>query len=198
MPITLARLRHHAVMSTRRRLVFGASAALLLVAAACQSESAHGTRKSTTSAAAARLEVLLLRNVPDDYRRQPDDVADTGPADFDKAVRDEPSDLRRLLTEDDFVAGSQRYWTSGAENEIVEILHQFTNAAAANAFAERHAPGTAVDASKPLTRFAVFGVPGSKGVSAHVEGRDRVVVVFTRGAYAVRLFIFGRGDDQVV
>jgi hypothetical protein len=173
---------------------------IALVGGACGSDSSDDDadtltpqRTTTTVApAAVALEARLIKTVPAGYKQEPDEVGDTGPSDLDKAVRDDGSDdAREVLTNAGFVAGYQRYWTSG-ENEIINFLYQFSNPAGPADYMARTVEVLGEgNAEVTVTQFNVPGVAGARGFHAHSAAREAVFVVFVRGDYLAQVNIIG-------
>lgn len=144
------------------------------------------------SPAAVTLESKLLKNVPAGYKQEADDVADTGPSDLEKAVRDDGSpDARDALTKAGFVAGYQRLWTK-PEADIIVFLYQFNDPAGAASFNTRITTGLGDSGEgTTATPFAVNGVPGAQAFAITSPGGKAAVVGFTRGVYVVQVLMHG-------
>ncbi len=158
--------------------------------------STPSTRNTSTTVAvsseAAALETILLKDLPDGYIQEPDDVGDTGPSDLAKAVRDDGNnDAEAVLTTNGFVAAYQRLWTKG-DGAVVAFVTEFKTPAGAQAYRKRLvAAASETDDTTTVTEFAVTGIPGAMGYAGHSAGSDSVVVVFSRGTYAVQIVVNG-------
>ena len=82
----------------------------------------------------------LMPAGPAGFEQQPDDVGDTGPSDFDKAVADDSlDDAAEVLTEAGFLAGYQRYWISDAqEADLIAFLYEFCDESGAQLYVDRN------------------------------------------------------------
>ena len=146
----------------------------------------------TPSPATDALQARLLRSLPSGYLRQPDALADTGPSDFEKAVRDEDAqDGREVLTSAGFVAGYQRLWSDGGDRAVIDFVYQFGTDAGARAYFERAVGRAAEEMSGgPDASFTVPGVPDATGLRRSEP--DEVAVVFVlRGPYAAQIVVQG-------
>lgn len=180
-----------------RRLA--AFAATIILVAGCSSKggtSRHATTSSTASTAtSAALEHLLISDLPAGYTMAPDAKANTGPTDFEKAVKMENSaDGRDLLTRAKFVAGYQRVWAApGAQ--IVDYLYKFADADGANVYLQarvaRASNTTPVSGQAQITPtpFDVPGVPGATGLATTGAGSASAGILFARGQYVVLLAV---------
>ena len=147
----------------------------------------------TPSAATDALEVRLLRSLPPAYQRQPDSVADTGPSDFEKAVRDEDSpDGRQLLTSAGFVAGYQRLWADGEEGAVVDFVYQFHSEAGAREYFRRAVSRATEETSVgSVVAFAVPGVPDATGLRRSGPDGHGTAVFVARGPYVAQIVVQG-------
>ncbi len=145
-----------------------------------------GTATPQTDALVPR----LLTQVPSGYEQQPDNVGDTGPSDFDKAVRDDGApDARAVLQADGFVAGYQRLWTKGEEGTIVEFVYQFSGPAGAAHYLERTMQTFTEEGG--TTAMEVPGIPGAKGVRVVEDDQQTAVVFLTRGPFLGQIVVIG-------
>ena len=126
------------------------------------------------------------------FSLQSDEVADTGPSDLAKAIRDdEQPDAATVLADLGFRRGYQRYWTNRAGNELVAFVYEFCDAESAAAYGERVfqiVPG--------LEPFEVVGAPGARGMSGSNGG---ALVAYATATYETTLvFTLARGAEGTV
>lgn len=188
---------------------WGALAALVTITlAACSS--GGGAREKTSaggqvgpgrvvaSATAAKtmeeLEEKLDISVPDGWRRTPDPVAETGPSDLEKAVRDDGApDARDVLTRTRFVRGYQRMWTAaGADDEIVAYVYQFADSAGALDYTSHLNAGLVTPSEGvTVTPFDVPEIEAAVGVNIAEPGFSSSSVTFVKGPYSVQMVVNG-------
>jgi hypothetical protein len=207
----------------RRAIVFGC--ALVALGAACSDSGGSGKAAPTTTAPAPTtraptttttrpkqdepnaLAGLILRDVPG-FTLQSDDVADTGPADLDKAALDDVScnnscDARRELTSAGFVDGYQRSWTSVDDtgttlNQDYVYLYEFKSPAGAQQYAQ-HWRETLLRSAQgaQIVSFTPAFIPGAVGLRVGDRLGSTGVAIFTKGPYAVRAVVNGgKNVDQ--
>lgn len=151
-----------------------------------------GSGSGTASPATDALQSRLIQSVPTGYVQQADDVADTGPSDLDKAVRDElEPDARTALTAAGFVAGYQRYWADPKGGAIVEFVYQFRDETAATGYLERWVDGATDPTAGPTNPFIVPEVPGARGLSTSTSEGPAAIVLLSRGAYTAQVVVHG-------
>ena len=151
------------------------------------------TRPGPTNADFVELEAKLITTVPDGYVAARDDVGDTGPSDFDKAVADEGDnpDAAEQLTAEGFELGYQRMWQTEDANLVV-FLYRFATEGGAEANKQRTgammAAGIdgAVPASRPVGDGTTydFTVGGLELEASLMRVGRYVVVVQSIGADA--------------
>lgn len=181
-----------------------AFAVTIALVAGCSSKSTGSKHTTTTvrptAAVGATLQRLLLTDLPAGYTMEPDAKANTGPADFEMAVRSENSaDGRDLLTRTKYRDGYQRVWsTPGAL--IVEYVYEFTEAAGADEYLKarvaRASDTTPISGQARLvpTPFDVPGVPGATGLLTTRPGYASAGVLFARANYVVLLAVDNNSD----
>ncbi|MFM8973459.1 MAG: hypothetical protein ACKOOG_12675 [Actinomycetota bacterium] len=197
----------------RRLLVV--SAALTVVLAACGGNGDGGSTAATTTTAAPAApttrpptkpvarngpSALILRAVPSGYVLQPEARTDTGPVDFDKAVRDDVAANGEVaLRNAGFVDGYQRTWTSvGGLDRNTVLLYRFRTPPGASGYAD-HWLATLEAAGGGVTPrvFEPPLIPGGIGVTATYAGTTTAVVIVTRGGYAIQAVVEGAaGSNQ--
>jgi hypothetical protein len=158
------------------------------------------TLAPTTTTTAAKpaanfddLSRLLLASVPAAYKVQPNDVGDTGPSNFEKAVSDDGGDdARAVLKKAGFVRGYQRLWQMSDDEDVVAFLYQFNDHAGAVDYGKRTTDDMAKGAEGvTLTSFDVPGIEGEVAMSGHNAEYASSVVVFTKGPYLMQLVVEG-------
>ena len=152
-----------------------------------------GGGSGTASPATDALKARLLTSLPSAYRQQPESVADTGPSDFEKAVRDEDSpEGRQLLTSTGFVAGYQRLWADGEGGAVIDFVYQFRSEAGARDYFRR-AVGRATEemAASSVVPFTVPGVPDATGLRRSEPDGQVAVVFVARGPYVAQIVVQG-------
>jgi hypothetical protein len=197
------------------------ASALVVIACGCSSGSAK-TAPTTTVAAppstapttttrptpttdtipGPALEPLILDTAPSSLERKPDDLADTGPTDLEKAVLDDAlsdeRDARRALTGNGFLRGYQRQWsTADGVGQNFVYVYQFRTPDGAAAYLS-HWRSVAISG---VTRAAPVpftpALAGATGLKANDERGSSGVVLFAKGPYAVQAISTGvRGVDQ--
>lgn len=149
----------------------------------------RGEGSGTASPATDALVPRLLPT-PEGYRREPDNAGDTGPSDFEKAVRDDGArDARQVLEAQGFVAGYQRAWTRDEDGTIIQFLYQFRGPDGAAGYLERTMGSFT---GEPNTdEIPVGGVPGAKGIRITEDDELTVVVLLVRGPFFGQLVVIG-------
>lgn len=152
-----------------------------------------GAEAGSTSAAKSMedLSKALDISVPDGYALQHDEVGDTGPSDFEKAVRDDGGDdARDVLTRTGFVRGYQRMWARSEDDEIVAFVYQFaTNAGAVEYTNRLTADAGAQTEGVTIEKFTVPAIHGSVGVNASDATFATSTVTFVKGPYSVQMVV---------
>lgn len=150
----------------------------------------NGEGSGTATAETEALVPRLLAQLPPGYEQQPDNVADTGPSDFEKAVRDDGNpDARQVLQADGFVAGYQRLWSKAEDGSIIDFVYQFSGPAGAAHYLERTMATFTEDGA--TTELAVPGVPGAKGIRIAEDDEQTAVVFLTRGPFLAQIVVVG-------
>ena len=151
----------------------------------------NGEGSGTATPATEALVARLLAQLPPGYEQEPDSVGDTGPSDFEKAVRDDGGpDARQVLQADGFVAGYQRLWTKGEESTVIDFVYQFSGPPGAAHYLER-TMATFTDEGT-TSELAVPGVPGAKGIRIAEDDEHTAVVFLTRGPFLAQIVVIGR------
>ena len=121
---------------------------------------------------------------PAGFELQADDVGDTGPSDFDKAVADDGEDgAEASLTEAGFLAGYQRYWIDDAESDLVGFLYEFCDGAGAQRYLDRTVGEN--ELGNGIHAFTPAGLSGAIGQSGVDEGYTAAQVSVVHGQYLV-------------
>jgi hypothetical protein len=129
------------------------------------------------------LEALLPAG-PVGFVQQADDVGDTGPSDFDKAVSDDgEDDAAESLTESGFLGGYQRYWVRDDEDDLVAFIYEFCDGAGAQRYLDRSLEID--DDIEGVQPFTPAGVPGARGESGTSEGYTAAQLSVVHGRYLV-------------
>jgi len=154
------------------------------------------TRPAPTTGPAS----FILRTVPSGFVLQPEARTDTGPTDFDKAVRDDVSaNGETALRNAGFVDGYQRTWTSvGGLDRNTVLLYRFRTPQGAAGYVDHWlAALTAAGSGVSPRAFDPPLVAGGVGVAANSVGATTAVVVASRGNYAVQAVAEGAsGTNQ--
>jgi len=158
------------------------------------------TKAPTEPAAANGPAAYILRTVPSGFVLQPEARTDTGPTDFDKAVRDDVSaNGETALRNAGFVDGYQRTWTSvGGLDRNTVLLYRFRTPQGAAGYVDHWlatltAAGTGVNPRVFEPPLVSDGV----GVAVNSAGATTAVVVVARGNYAVQVVAEGAsGTNQ--
>ncbi len=139
---------------------------------------------------ASELERAVDVAVPDGFERQPDDVADTGPSDLEKAARDESGpDGRARLQSARFLRGYQRLWVGPDYTELIGFVYEFCDPAGAQAFA----PGGGIY-DDPDTRVEVADLDGARGFAVEEGLYSTAQVEVVRGRYVILAVVAGEAD----
>ena len=159
----------------------------------------NGQGSGTASAETDALVPRLLAEVPPGYEQQPDNVGDTGPSDFEKAVRDDGSpDGREVLEADGFVAGYQRLWTKDEEGTIIDFVYRFASPAGAEHYLGRTLESITEDTEVEVSDLAIPDVPGAKGVRIAEDDEHTAGVRVTRGGFRGEVVVIGPDADTDV
>jgi hypothetical protein len=204
----------------RRAIVLGC--ALVVLGAGCSDSDGSGEAAPTTTASAptttrapstttttrpdqtppSALEGLILSDVPGGFKRQSDEIADTGPADLDKAALDDVTcnvgcDARQALTSAGFVDGYQRAWTSvddagSTVNQDYVYLYEFETPEGAQEYAQ-HWRETLLTSAQgaQIVSFTPAFIPGAVGLQVSDRLGSTGVAIFAKGPYAVRAVVNG-------
>jgi hypothetical protein len=153
-----------------------------------------------TVSTAGSLEDLLITSVPEGFVQIDDDVADTGPSDLAKAVRDDGGpDAEAVLTDAGFVGGYQRSWqTEDASGLIIVFLYQFSDASGASSYGDRMIETFDNDPTFEAVPFDVDGIPDVAARSLTnlaADGGLASSVVFTKNGYLVQIVVLGPTDS---
>ena len=153
---------------------------------------------STTSPVTPELQAFLISDVPAGYSQSTEGLGDAGSVDLEKAVREDGDpDARDVLTAAGFDAGYQRVWVNPQEDEIVDYLYRFRDAAGAKRYTDRLSEGSTEEDG--FTEFPVDTIPGAKGFSGELETGASTIILFSKGVYAVQIVVNGRdGSGQQV
>ncbi len=82
---------------------------------------------------------------------------------------------------------------------MVDFVTEFKTPAGAQAYFKRLvAAASETDETTTVTEFAVTGIPGAKGYAGHSADGDSVVVVFSRGTYALQIVVNGLDANQAL
>ncbi len=138
------------------------------------------------------LEETLDISVPDGYERTPDNVGDTGPSDFEKAVRDDgAADARDVLTRTRFVRGYQRMWAgAGEDDEIVAYVYQFADTAGALEYTNHLNAGLLTQTEGvTVSPFDVPNIEAAVGVNITEPTFSSSSVTFVKGPYSVQMLV---------
>jgi hypothetical protein len=148
-----------------------------------------GTATPETDALVPR----LLAEVPAGYEQQPDNVGDTGPSDFEKAVRDEGSpDARRVLEADGFVAGYQRLWTRDEDGTIIDFVYRFSAPGGAEHYRDRTLASFREETEgAQVSELSVPDVPGARGVRIVEDDEHTAVVFVARNGFLGQIVVIG-------
>ena len=150
------------------------------------------------------LGTMVADDAPSRYARVEDHVADTGPVDLEKAVREdiEGAASRDAMTEAGLVRGYSRLWRVGAddlESVRLELFQYRTHAGAVSDVArlDRLVPQLAATHQLSWTTFPVASVPSARGYSlVGADGGPTVqVVAFARGQYASAVSVTSADRD---
>ena len=152
-----------------------------------------GLGSGTASPETEALVPRLLTEVPAGYEQQPDNVGDTGPSDFEKAVRDDGSpDARQVLEADGFVAGYQRLWTKDEEGTIIDFVYRFSAPSGAEHYRDRTLASFREEIEgAEVTELSVPDVPGARGVRVIEDDEHTAVVFVTRNGILGQVVIIG-------
>ena len=139
----------------------------------------------------AELSAFQPDGIPLGFDLQPDDVGDTGPSDFAKAVRDDGfPDAESTLREERFLRGFQWLWVNGSRSvELISFLYEFCDETGAAAHNER-----SVEVEAELDRFEPEGVPDAVGLSKSDADVSIARVLVTRGAFSLLAVAAGEVD----
>lgn len=146
------------------------------------------------------LEALLITSLPDGFIQVDDAVADTGPSDLAKAVRDDGgTDAEQVLTDAGFVAGFQRSWETLDQTELIIVfLYEFSDPDGAASYAERAIASFESDPTLEATPFEINSIPGANGRSMTnllADGGLASSIVFTIDGYLVQVVVIGATDE---
>jgi hypothetical protein len=131
---------------------------------------------------------LFVQTVPAGYVQQPDSVGDTGPSNLAKAVSDDgTAGAQAALTQDGFLSGYQRLWSTADQQQLVVFIYRFQSATGATAYLSRSVANIKASSTPAPTAFAVPGILGAIGMVAEQAGTHGAVVLFTRGGYLVQV-----------
>jgi hypothetical protein len=138
---------------------------------------------------------LILKDVPSQYSREPDALADTGPTDLKKAVLDDVfgQDPRAALVNAGFVRGYQRQWSStNTVGQNFIFVYQFATPAGAQSYLP-HWRASAISGNDRATPvpFSPTNLPGAIGLRAGDRRGSSGVVLFAKGPYAVQAVVTG-------
>jgi hypothetical protein len=153
----------------------------------------RGLGSGTASPETEALVPRLLTEVPAGYEQQPDNVGDTGPSDFEKAVRDDGSpDAREVLEADGFVAGYQRLWTKDEEGTIIDFVYRFSAPSGAEHYRDRTLASFREETEGAEVReLTVPDVPGARGVHIVEDDEHTAVVFVTRDGILGQVVVIG-------
>lgn len=196
------------------RRILAAPAVLILTLAACGGggdttapATTTTTRPATPTTKAPNKPVVkngpatyILQTVPSGFVLQPEARTDTGPTDFDKAVRDDVSaNGETALRNAGFVDGYQRTWTSvGGLDRNTVLLYRFRTPQGAAGYVDHWLAALTASGSGVTPRaFDPPLIAGGVGVAANSAGATTAVVVASRGNYAVQAVVEGAsGTNQ--
>ena len=152
-----------------------------------------GKVKDRVAASSEELAKALNIAVPEGYMLQPDQVGDTGPADLEKAIRDDgAADARDVLTRTRFVRGYQRMWSQTEKDEIVTYVYQFADNSGAVEYTQRvTADASAQSPGVTVSNFPVPDIDGATGVLASDPTFATASVTFAKGPYSVQVVVTG-------
>ncbi len=161
-----------------------------------QVEDPGATVSTTVARSFEDLAKTLDLAVPESYVLQSDEVGETGPADLEKAARDDgAADAKEVLTRTRFVRGYQRMWKAGRD-EIVSYVYQFADhAGAAEYTAHVAADASAPSAGVSIEKFEVPGIHEAVGVDSSDPAVAESSVTFVKGAYSVQVVLNGPSPD---
>ena len=152
-----------------------------------------GQGSGTASPETEALVPRLLAEVPAGYELQPDDVGDTGPSDFEKAVRDDGSpDAREVLEADGFVAGYQRLWTREEDGTIIDFVYRFSAPGGAERYRDRTLASFREETGgAQVSELSVPDVPGARGVRIVEDDEHTAVVFVVRNGFLGQVVVVG-------
>lgn len=158
------------------------------------------TKKPTEPVAKNGPAAYILQTVPSGFVLQPAARTDTGPTDFDKAVRDDVSaNGETALRNAGFMDGYQRTWTSvGGLDRNTVLLYRFRTPQGAAGYVDHWLAALTAGGSGVTPRvFEPPLVSGGVGVTVDSAGAETAVVVVARGNYAVQVVAEGAaGTNQ--
>ncbi len=195
-------------MLTRGALVAGS--ALVVVACGCSSGSGKTVPTTTAKPPVSRttgapatlptttlsipgppLASLVLEDAPSGFPRKPNTLADTGPTNLEKAVRDDAlsdeRDARQALTAAGFLRGFQRQWsTEPAVSQNFLYVYQFATPAGAKSYLSHWRSAVIAGASRAAPVPFTPSLAGAIGLKANDPRGASGVVLFSKGPYAVQ------------
>jgi hypothetical protein len=164
------------------------------------------TTPTVTTVPQPQTKDLILGDVGPGFVLQPDEIADTGPTNIDKAANDETNpQARKVLQATRFVDGYQRQWknidTSGNTNNDFIFLYQFETPSGAEFYAQqwRQTLVNTPHPGVPLSSFSPPEIPGAMGLSSSTTSGSTGIVIFSKGNFAVQTIVnsvnLNRGDS---
>lgn len=153
------------------------------------------------ASAAESLENLLITSLPEGFVQIDDDIADTGPSDLAKAVRDDGgADAEAVLTDAGFVSGYQRSWQTEDESGLIIVfLYEFSDAGGAASYGDRTIETFDNEPTFEAVPFDVDGIPDVAARSLTnlaADGGLASSVVFTKNGYLVQIVVLGPTDSD--
>lgn len=179
---------------------------IVLALASCDGGSDEsGDKKATTTTTAKATTTtlddhpvgrLILTDSATGFEVQPNEVADTGPVDLEKAAEDDgEADAEDALRAAGFVHGYQRYWQDNANRGIFILVYEFDGEAGAKAYFDRTTAGFD---SANFTRFDAPDVPGAIAVENSDAEIPSAAISFTKGKYLAQVVCDGFSDRALI
>lgn len=165
---------------------------------------ATGASTTTTSIPGPPLASLVLKDAPSQFPRKPNTLADTGPTDLEKAIRDDAlsdeRDARQALVAAGFLRGFQRQWsTEPAVSQNFLYVYQFATRAGAKSYLSHWRSAVIAGAARAAPVPFSPTLSGAIGLKAGDPRGSSGVVLFSKGAYAVQaVTTSGPRTDQAV
>jgi hypothetical protein len=169
-------------------------AALLAAGGAVFWKQTHPNKSVATTVQPTRDLVAdrLVKAVPAGYAQRPDSAGETGPSDLAKAVRDDGAPgAQAALTQDGFLHGYRRLWSTADKHDLLVVLYHFRTAAGATAYVQRMAALSRAGTKPAPAALAVTGIPGSVGWQGTTSAGQVAAAYFARGVYAVGVLVDG-------